>query len=223
MRQALQYGSWAIGLWLNLMVIAALIRGGIRRYPLVFAYSVVLLLSTLIEIVGSRLVSESDWKTYYWTIDFVVEIMVFCVVIGFIDEAARNRQIPLARHWLILAAGLVLVGSYLVRRDPHLNLQMTLISRDLNICAMIMDLILWSLLITAKHPNRRLLLLSGGLGLQLAGAVMGESLRHLSRHFHPLSLTGTLLEVSTGFLGLYIWWRALRTAPVADSPAVQRA
>jgi hypothetical protein len=39
---------------------------------------------------------------------------------------------------------------------------------------------------------------------------MGDQLRHFSR---SLFMTGTLLEVTTGFLGLYIWWRALRTAP----------
>jgi hypothetical protein len=87
---------------------------------------------------------------------------------------------------------------------------MTLVSRDLNICAVILDLMLWSLLLTARRPDRRLMLLSGGLGLQLTGAIMGEQLRHFS---HSLLLTGTLLEVTTGFLGLYIWWRALRTAP----------
>ena len=224
MRLALQYGSWAIGLWLNLLVIAAFIRGGIRRYPLVFAYSLALFLSTLINI-GISAVPKSLWETYYWTTDFVIEIMIYCVLTGFIDEAARNsRHKALARHWLILAAALVFACSYLIRRNPqHFNLQMTLIIRDLNICATIIDLILWSLLATARHPNRRLMLLSGGLGLQLTGAVMGESLRHLSRSFRSLLMAGILLEVCTGFLGLYIWWRALRTEPVPDKAATQEA
>jgi hypothetical protein len=220
MRLALQYGSWAIGLWLNLMVIAALIRGGIRRYSLVFAYSLALLLATLIEI-GIRAIPKSLWEICYWTIDFVVEIMVYCVLIGFIREAAMHSGKKLvARHWLILGAALVFAGSYLIRRNPqHFNLQMTDIRRDLNICATIMDLILWSLLAAARHPNRRLLLLSGGLGLQLTGAVMGDSLLHLSRSFRSLLMAGTLLEVCTGFLGLYIWWVALRTAPAPERAA----
>jgi hypothetical protein len=87
---------------------------------------------------------------------------------------------------------------------------MTLVSRDLNICAVILDLILWSLLLTARPPNRRLMLLSGGLGLQLTGAIMGEQLRHFSR---SMFIIGAVLEVTTGFLGLYVWWRALRTEP----------
>jgi FtsH-binding integral membrane protein len=132
-------------------------------------------------------------------------------VIAFIDEAARDsKQKVVERHWLVLAAALICAVSFAIHRSSHLNRQMTLVSRDLNICAVILDLMLWSLLLTARRPDRRLMLLSGGLGLQLTGAIMGEQLRHFS---HSLLLTGTLLEVTTGFLGLYIWWRALRTAP----------
>jgi hypothetical protein len=59
------------------------------------------------------------------------------------------------------------------------------------------------------------MMLSGGLGLQLTGAIMGEQLRQFSR---SMVIPGSLLEVITGFLGLYIGWRALR--PVS---APQRA
>jgi hypothetical protein len=82
---------------------------------------------------------------------------------------------------------------------------MTKVSRDLNICAVILDLILWSMLLAARRPNRRLLLLSGGLGIQLTGALIGESVRQISRATVTL---GGAVEVLTGFLGLYTWWRA---------------
>jgi len=214
MRQALQYSAWAIGLWLNLQVIAALVRGSYRQYPFVLAYSLTLLVSTVVEI-GLQAAPKTLQDTYYWTDEIVLDVLVFCVVIAFIDEAARHSgQELLERHWLILAATLILAGSYAVHRSSHFNLQMTLISRDLNICAVILDLVLWSLLATARRPNRRLMLLSGGLGLQLTGAIMGGQLRQLSR---GLFLTGTLLEVTTGLLALYVWWRALRTAPAHEN------
>jgi len=220
----LQYSAWAIGLWLNFLVIAVLARGSYRQYPFIFAYSLGLFVSTLMQI-SLRALPKATWENFYWTNEIVLDIMVYCVVIAFIDEAARSsRRKVLQRHWLIASAVLVFVVSYLIRRTPdHLNLQMTLISRDLNICAAILDLILWSLLAAARRPDRRLMLLSGGLGLQLTGAIMGESIRHLSRHYRGLLLPGDLMEVGTYLLGLYIWWRALRTAPVPASTAVQRA
>ena len=184
----LQYGAWAIGLWLNLRVISALVRGSYREYPFVFAYALSLLASTVIEI-GLQAAPQTVRDGYYWIDERILDVLVFCVVIAFIDEAARySKQKTIKRRWLILAAALIFAVSYTIHRSSHLNRQMTLISRDLNICA--------------------LMLLSGGLGLQLTGAIMGEQLRNLSRSLRP---EGIFLEVVSGFLGLYIWWRALRT------------
>ena len=210
MQQALQYSAWAVGLWLNLLVISALVRGNYRKYPFVFAYTLTLLVSTMVEI-ALQAAPRTVQNGYYWIDEVILDVLVFCLVIAFIDEAARDsKQKVVERHWLVLAAALICAVSFAIHRSSHLNRQMTLVSRDLNICAVILDLMLWSLLLTARRPDRRLMLLSGGLGLQLTGAIMGEQLRHFS---HSLLLTGTLLEVTTGFLGLYIWWRALRTAP----------
>ena len=112
--------------------------------------------------------------------------------------------LPLAR----LAAGLRIgvrglsfhVGSQTASATKHVE--------ALEVCA--------RLLAAARRPDRGLMLLSGGLGLQLTGAIMGEQLRHFSRR---LLLTGTLLEVTTGFLCLYIWWRALGVARLPAHPA----
>jgi hypothetical protein len=211
MQQVLQYCAYAIGLWLNLLVISALVRGSYRQYPFVFAYALTLLVSTVAEIGLLRAVPKRLWDSYYWIDEVILDVLVFCVVIAFIDEAARHsKQKLIERHWLVLAAALILAVTLAIHHRLPMNRQMTLISRDLNICAVILDLILWSLLLTARHPNRRLMLLSGGLGLQLTGTIMGEQLRHFSRSLRP---EGTFLEVTAGFLCLYIWWRALRTAP----------
>ena len=77
----------------------------------------------------------------------ILDVLVFCVVIAFIDEAARHlRAKMIERRWLVLAAALICGASFAIHRTTHLNRQMTLVSRDLNICAVILDLILWSLL-----------------------------------------------------------------------------
>jgi hypothetical protein len=213
MQLALQYSAYAIGLCLNLLVIFALLRGSYRQYPFVFVYVLALLASTVVEIAvqASPGTLQKNYKYYYWADEVILDVLVFCLVIALIDEAARHStQKAVERHWLVVAAGVICAVSFVAHSGSHLNRQMTLVSRDLNICAVILDLVLWSLLLAARRPDRRLMLLSGGLGLQLTGAVMGEQLRHFS---HSLFLAGALLEVTTGFLGLYIWWRALRATP----------
>jgi hypothetical protein len=210
MHQALQYCAYAIGLWLNLLVVSALMRGSYRQYPFVFTYALTLLVSTVVEI-ALRALPKNLWDDYYWADEVILDVLVFCVVIAFIDDAARHSKRNLfERHWLVLAAAAICAVSLAIHHGYPVNRRMTLVSRDLNICAVVLDLILWSLLLAARRPNRCLMLLSGGLGLQLTGAIMGEQLRHFSR---SLYLTGTLVEVTTGLLGLYIWWRALRPVP----------
>lgn len=219
MREALQYVTWAIGLTLNLLVIATLLRGVYRAYPFTLVYSAAVLLSTVVEIAAQSF-PRSVQDTYYWIDEAVIDFLVFCVVIAFIDHASRRspkKTIP--RAWLILAAVLILFASVALHHSPHLNRQMTLISRDLNICAVVLDLVLWSLLVTARHPDRTLLLLSGGLGMQLTGAIMGEQLRNVS---HRLYTAGTLLEVITGLFGTYIWWRALKEVPAPERGPIKK-
>src|SRR5208283_5739600 len=121
MRQALQYGAWAIGLWLNVRVISALVRGSYREYPFVFAYALALLASTVVEI-GLRAAPRAVQDGYYWIDEVILDALVFCVVIAFIYEAARySKRKTIERHWLILAAALFCAVSCAIHRSSHFN------------------------------------------------------------------------------------------------------
>ncbi|HEX7425297.1 MAG TPA: hypothetical protein VF311_15630, partial [Terriglobales bacterium] len=50
MQQAFQVCAYLVGLPLALMVIVVLLRGEYRRYPFIFLYAVVDLLTTILEI-----------------------------------------------------------------------------------------------------------------------------------------------------------------------------
>ena len=50
MRFALQVAGYAVGLPLEVLIIAALLRGGYRRFPFVFIYTVIDFLTTVLEI-----------------------------------------------------------------------------------------------------------------------------------------------------------------------------
>ena len=59
-------------------------------------------------------------------------------------------------------------------------------------------------------------MVSGGMGIQMAGKAIGHSLRQLSR---SAMMPGDLVIVLSHLLCLYIWWQAFRhygqKAPVA--------
>jgi hydrogenase-4 membrane subunit HyfE len=84
---------------------------------------------------------------------------------------------------------------------------MTQLSRDLGFLAVILDLALWAVLIQSRRPDRTLLMVSAGMGIQMAGKAIGHSLRQLSR---SAIVPGNLIIVLSGLLCLYIWWQAFR-------------
>jgi hypothetical protein len=79
-------------------------------------------------------------------------------------------------------------------------------------CATILDLALWSFLITSKKRERLLLLLSGAMGILFAGEAIGDSLRNLAtpNHITWLSRVGSMTIIAANFTFLYIWWAAFR-------------
>ncbi len=99
------------------------------------------------------------------------------------------------------------VVSLELYKNRALNTQMTLLARNLGFFATVANLILWALLIRSRHPDRTLLLLSGGLGVEMAGKAIGHSLRTLAP---ALVGFGNLIIVLSYLFGLYVWWQAFR-------------
>jgi hypothetical protein len=231
MRFAIQLCGVVIGLPLELLIIAALLRGGYRRFPLVFAYTVADFLTTVVELPsGMGYVRSMPWAAtpyalVYWLDETILQVLVYAVVMSLIYQATgklRSRRIVRAS---LIAGALLFAGiSFLIHRNPMLSIGsfMTPWTRDLNFCSAILDLALWALLIASREKDHRLLLLSGGLGIQFTGEAIGESTRYLAirSHSRPISLFGNSLIMLTNLLFLYIWWQALRTAPARQPSGV---
>jgi hypothetical protein len=65
----------------------------------------------------------------------------------------------------------------------------------------------------------RLLLVSGGLGIQFTGEAIGESLRSMAvqHRSRPLSFTGSLITTLVDLLSVYIIWQAFRNYKGKDA------
>jgi hypothetical protein len=214
--QYIQYAAYGIGVPLQLMVIAIMLRGAYKRFPFVFAYVIAVFLATAAEIpayIGFFSGARRS-RNVYWINEGVLTVLSFCLVTAFIytaTTAAPNRK-PIRR---ILLAGAVLlpIASVAMHYSPvgYVGQWMTLVSRDLNFCAAVLDLALWSLLLVFRRGDHTLLMLSGALGMQFAGEAIGQSLRQLSR---ATVWPGNFIIVLANLLCLYSWWQTFRTAPV---------
>lgn len=242
----IQLCSYLVGLPLELLTIAAMLRGGFKRYPFVFAYIVTFFLTTVLEMpssvsyyylreilpITSPRVDQAaeDYAWWYWRDEAVLQVLVFAVVISLIYYAT-SRLAPRRIVRLGLIAGAVLFAgiSFLVHYHPpapntSYGLWATAWTRDLRLCAAVLDLALWAMLIASREKDNRLLMLSCALGIMFAGEAIGESLRNwastLASHHrgHFLADAGGSLVLISDLGFLYIWWRAFRT-PKPLAPA----
>lgn len=228
MRLALQICGWAVGIPLELLILAALLRGGYRRYPFLFLYALGEFLTTVAEIPASWAYLRGVKSTYgalWWTDQVVLQVLLYAVVFSLLYRATDTRAgRHAARVGIVLGAALFAGLSLAIHAGMGLSAGAlkTVWLRDLNFCSVILDLILWTFLIAKRGPDLQLLLLTSGLGIQFCGGAIGEALRQLAvrGRSHTLSMGGATVMVVSYLLFLFIWWRALRTA---EAPAQKGA
>jgi hypothetical protein len=232
MRFAIQLCSLAIGIPLQLLIIGTLLRGGgYRRFPFLFAYMVGDFLTTVVEVpsaVGYDRGMQGAafaFPALYWFNIVVMQVLVYTVVMSLIYQATGKLQSRRIVRVSLIAGAILFAGiSLLIHRNPALNMGsfMTLWTRDLNFCSAVLDLALWALLIGSREKDHRLLLLSGGLGIQFTGEAIGASIRQLAlrTRSRAMSVSGGVVMMLADLALLYIWWQALRTAPVRQQSGV---
>jgi hypothetical protein len=204
---------WSIlgitGIALQLLLIRALLRGALKLFPFFFTYVVGLFLITAIDASAffNRDLSARA-NRYYWALDATLQGLIFLFVISLIYGAMdRSEKRATVRRTLVGGALLFVCVSLYFTWDPRLGRWMTQLGRNLGFLAVILNLVLWAVLLQFRRTDRTMLMLSGGLGIQMAGKAIGHSLRDLSRSTIVL---GDLIYVLSNLLCLYIWWEAFR-------------
>jgi hypothetical protein len=227
---AIQVLGLMVALPLELLLIARLKHDEYRRFPFVFLYAVIYFLTTIAEIPSMVAMysgakeAENLLAFVYWLDEVIMQVLVYLVVLSLIYKATAGlRSRRLVRASLLAGAVVFTAVSYFLHYSPGTKpgLWMTPFTRDLNFCSAILDLALWALLIGSRLKDHRLLMLSGGLGIQFTGEAIGEAFRSLAiqNRSRPLSAVGSLLMMLTSLISLYIWCQAFRTQTVGKRHA----
>src|SRR5579885_476116 len=137
-----------LGLGLQAAVIHALIKGPLRRFPVLFGYAVVLLLTTVVDATAYFNGPEfrAAFREYYWIDEIIRWASFFILVLSLISRALsgsprRGQVLAL----LALASATVAGLSAWFLYDPVAKLSswMTGSYRNLAFFASILNLILW--------------------------------------------------------------------------------
>jgi len=215
----MRWWTWflfAASLGLQILVINSLRRGALKEYAVVFAYSVVLLCTTVWdgELFGDLVpMSMASAGVVFYRNESVRQFMLFAVVISLIDHSLQEYPFRArVRVGLIVA----MFASVLVSLEVHSGSSgqfiywMTQVTRDLSFASVGLTLLLWLILISSKKKDHTLLMVTGGLGLQFTGEAIGQSLRQISQDHFSLFVLGNLIGGITHLLRLYVWREAFR-------------
>lgn len=209
--------SSLISALLYVVIIHRLFPSHLRKYFVLFAYLLVLLLTWVVDATlyygqGAIGFSEEAKRLYYIN-DLCRQAMVYVLVISLILRAVKgSERFRWVGRWLVLGAAL-LAGLFLwLHHDPQrIATWMTNVIRNLSLIAMLMNLLLWILLVQRRTSDRTLLMVTTGLGLQMAGEAMGQSLRLIDPGTEQF---GNIILMFAHIACLTVWYMAFRHKPV---------
>jgi len=222
-RFVLQVCGWAVGIPLEILVLVALLRGGYRRYPVVFFYLIAIFVTTLVDIpirAQSLLTRDAAVLRHaarvYWVNEWILQVLIFATVLSLIDLAISVSRWRRVMRSGLAAGALLFAGiTFWIQYRPapvSFGVWMTPWTRDLSFCAAILDLALWMILIASRKSDRRLLLICGALGMQFTAEAIGAAIANLSmaHTVEALALSGSVLAMAGNLLCLYVWWQTFR-------------
>lgn len=210
----LQWLPFLASLALQVLVIGSLRRGGYKDYPFVFIYSLVLIMTTVVDGAAHADANIRDWAQGFYRNEALRQLLLFTVVMSLMDRAMAGRSYRgRVRFFLMLAATVAVLISVSIHWESHPALWATQVGRDLSFGSVILTLLLWVTLISSRRKDAQLLMVTGGLGLQFTGEAIGQSIRQISHHNRTLLFMGNGLMIASHLIRLYVWREAFRRNP----------
>jgi len=213
--------SVPLSLLFQVLIITALVRGAYKRYPFLLLLLVSEFLSTIVNLAAIMDFHhyKRDTMMFYWAGEGITFSALFLSQVHMLYQSIGEEKRTGRLSYLIVGAILFMGLATWQAYDSAFNRWMTQMARNFSFGSMFVNLTLWTLLI--RHMERQRLLVTAGLGIQLAGDAIGHSLRQMSR---SLITGGNVILVLTYLLRLYIIWRALcpSTVPAANTPHVEK-
>lgn len=227
--------EWA-GMALQAIVVLFLILGPFRKYALLLTYCVVQLAAVVAEILLSREGGREAGRMsplfikVYWTDEIVIDSLLFLLVIVLTYRALEGKPQRAAIGKVL--AGVVVVAALapfvvFYNRPLFKTSWFNGTSQFLNFGAALMNLALWTAMLSNKRRDTQLLRVSAGLGVLVTGAALAYGLRQFTMGGGNARGLANLVKTVTYVTSMLIWcWafrpatRKTRTPAAVGSPSV---
>ena len=220
----MQYFFTALGVCgtlLQVAVIYAMTRSELRRFIGIFFYLLVLFLTTVADMsIYLQYGGWPDWyRQYYFINNTIRHVSAFIAVLSLIFAATAGHPRRQAFRFKIVLATLAGVAAILFFSPGEtFPRYVNQVGRNLSFATALLNVVLWLSLIRSGLADRRLLFVSGGLGLNMAGQAIGQSMLEMGRSSW-LGFFGNLIAIASHMVCLYIWWVAFRRVEVPRETA----
>ena len=223
-----------LGLALEFLVAYRLVHDRhYRQFPYWFAYSLVLLLTTALDlsfrfinpaVFTTQLLGQSSGRRaveLYWVDDSLRQFALFLVVISLLYGVLKEKP---GQKWAIIAVILVAGGSVMFFWDEPISALFTTVIRNVSFAVVFLNLVLWAALIRSGSFDRMQMMIASGIGLQMAGEAIGQALRSspIRHSFHGVVAIGNVILVLSHLLCLSVWLSALKAHKKATNAAASR-
>jgi hypothetical protein len=207
---------------LQLTLIAFLLKGPFKRYPILFLYcivqiSVVVLSGWMFFAVGQGSPLVAIWiplyRDLYWTSDVVVDLLLFLMVITMTRTVMKENPLwPVVRRMLSIIVVAALVLPFALFHPLFDSRWFRHTSQLLSFSGALMNLFLWTGIIGKRDRDPQLLPVSAGLGVAVAGvAITYGLLQFTSANFRWLpDLFKSLTEVGSTVIWCWAFWPSKR-------------
>ncbi len=198
------------GTCLQVVVIYRMTLGFYRNYPGVFFYLLVLFLTATADFAGAM--SAEAWGGWYrriWGFNNIARHFagIIAVVSLYFHATLTHPRRSAVRFRVVLLLLLTVAASLMWNWAGEFEIfYVQLVGRDMSFVTAVMNLVLWFALIRSRTREAVLFLVSGGLGLNMAGEAIAQSLYSLE--LEPREIASAI-SVGSHLLCLLIWLRAL--------------
>ena len=203
-----------ISLILQLGIIVFLLQGAFRKYPLVLIYSLTRLITTVLEVAVRQKGGKETlfFRQVYYSDRVVLNLVLFVMVSAIIYRLLEGKpQRPVIGKVLVGIVSAVLFLPFLVLSRPFTIHWLNGMSQFLYFGSGIMTLVLWTVLMSSKPRDSKLLMLTMGLGVAMSGAAITFGL-HEWMGSRRLEWMPNLFLQATHITGLLLWCWAFRPA-----------
>lgn len=203
------------------LVLSRFLNSRNRDYPLAIVFSLVLFLltsaayffDTFRELLprGGTATFDQTFILVYSAADLFMHVLLVALMLQLIRKTLLSLELnpriiaPLAGISILVA-----ISAYNYYGAAVSTRTLLQTRQVVSFWMVLLNLYWWTLLLRRRKLDRRVLLLSAGIGLMMTGQVIGDGIASISERKGWMALVSNLIMYGTHFACLYTWYNAFQ-------------